>query len=140
MDLAKRAVACKRWRWMVGAESAGGLRVSDIDSHGVPCAWTFTNGENFAKHQSGYGTPGWCADIWSVQVPNLADPATRGCLLALVREAWGAPLGQASPAIARDQQHSDEWIFYTNLYPSGDPRFHASTEAGCLVAALEAAP
>ena len=38
----------------------------------------------------------WGADLlfrWSndVDVPDLRDPATLGCLLALVREAWGDP-------------------------------------------------
>jgi hypothetical protein len=60
--LAKRAVACRGWRWMPGMRVLGGDRITErtlaID-HGC--------------------------------LPDLTDAATMGCLLALVREAWNDP-------------------------------------------------
>jgi hypothetical protein len=58
-------------------------------------------------------------------LPDLTDPAMLGCLLALVREAWGAE----KEACEWSHVH-DQWSF---LGETGD------TEAEALVAALEAA-
>lgn len=64
-------------------------------------------------------------------LPDLSDPATLGCLLALVREAW-----------------SDDRVscFYSSTIcawvvkvPSGDIYEDYASEGGALVAALEAA-
>lgn len=74
---------------------------------------------------------------WSndVDVPDLRDPATLGCVLALVREAWGDP-------------HASVW-YDSEYWQSGNRwSWHAKeqslvdydTEADALVAALEAAP
>jgi hypothetical protein len=73
--------------------------------------------------------------------PDLTDPATIGCLLALVRDAWGDPL------LAVHCQVPGEW----DLVRPGDfhpenvcyvdgPMIDGETEAEALVAALEAAP
>jgi hypothetical protein len=65
IDLARRAVACPKWRWMPGMLatrpelSPAGLRV------------TMSN-----------------LPMQSMWLPDFTDPATWGCLLALVREAW----------------------------------------------------
>ena len=70
--LARRAVACKGWRWMAGMralrdgrywQSITDVRVSD------------------PLHDGGY--PGF--------FPDLEDPSTLGCVLALVREALDSP-------------------------------------------------
>lgn len=65
-------------------------------------------------------------------VPDFTDPATVGCLLAAVREAWACPT------------LSVVWCFVP--HPGGDwfvPRIpadaHGETEAEALIAALEAA-
>jgi hypothetical protein len=65
-------------------------------------------------------------------VPDFTDPATVGCLLAAVREAWACPTLSAA------------WCFVP--HPGGDwfvPRIPADayggTEADALIAALEAA-
>jgi len=65
--LARRAVACERWRWtpgMLAVTSNGvvGFRVADSAVVPPTCL---------------------------VGLPDFTDPATVGCLLALVREAWG---------------------------------------------------
>jgi len=95
--LARRAIACRGWRWMPGmlaveqavpgmALSARPVRVDDY--------W----------HEVG---------VW---LPDFDDPATLGCLLALVREATTA---------------------YASL--TFEPGY-LHTEVENLVAALEAAP
>jgi hypothetical protein len=77
------------------------------------------------------------ADGWSVgwriaanASPDLADPATLGCLLALVREAWGA-----EPDI--ESSLHVKVVVWTG---AGWKDFVEATLAEALVAALEAAP
>lgn len=66
-------------------------------------------------------------------LPDLSDPATLGCLLELVREAWGTETAWVEPG------HDGLWEMC--IYVSGAPRLLESyqTEAEALVAALEAA-
>jgi hypothetical protein len=65
--------------------------------------------------------------------PDLTDPATVGCLLALVREAWESPKANLSWVtddecmVVFDPGHAQKFLL-------------ASTEAEALVAALEGAP
>lgn len=60
-ELAERVIKCKHWRWMAGMLSLDtGLRFDE-----------FTD-----------------MDDWEATIPDLNDPATIGCLLSLVREAW----------------------------------------------------
>ena len=73
--------------------------------------------------------------------PDFRDPATLGVLLAMVREAWQAPEGRAVPEVGPFCELYG-WRFAVGRlsdrqYPSGlEAR---ETEAGALVAALEAA-
>ena len=70
---------------------------------------------------------------WSndVDVPDLRDPATLGCVLAMVREAHGRHCyTQACGGYWTVQREDTEHAW-------GD---HCDTEAAALVAALEAAP
>ena len=68
-------------------------------------------------------------------LPDLTDPATLGCLLALVREAWDDPHVYAMRLNVRRQI----WVVHV---PSDRHSIHGEgeTEAEALVAALEAAP
>jgi hypothetical protein len=103
-DLGRRAVACKHWRWLPGMVTVCALRVVD-------------GGADYAiGHRSGATRDGggWYDGDAAGFLPDLSDPATLGCLLALVREAWK---GNVAP-----------------VYPDSD---EALTK---LVAALEAAP
>jgi hypothetical protein len=88
--LARRAVACKGWRWMegMGVVDGDGLknrvtRVEPVDMYGdglevVP--WEMV-------HRLVADS---CCSQWREHgiLPDLTDAATLGCLLALVREAW----------------------------------------------------
>ena len=79
--LSRRAVACKSWRWMPGMSTSNGGRVFAVDEDGS-CRLDFGAEE----------VPFWCTpETMSKMTPCLTDPATLGCLLALVREAWGDP-------------------------------------------------
>lgn len=129
--LARRAVACPRWRWMPGMLDQYDRRVLDVNTGrnlGVPVWWTDAVGGDCYEM---YEDPDRARIEWSDAVPVLSDPATLGCLLALVREAWIEPL-------ARAEGYPDGWRVYVprvsrlvGLGPSEDE---------ALVAALEAAP
>ena len=122
IDLARRAVACKGWRWRPGMrylvprtsplESIAG-RVPDLTR-----GWT--------------RPPGMLSD--------LTDPATLGCLLALVREAWGDPRLVAIYCEAAHPGQSEGWAVQCadNRLPVAGEDYPSEAEA--LVAALEAAP
>ena len=115
LALAREAVACPRWRWMAGMlaflpalHEDRGLR------YRVPDGPTLIDA---APHD------GW--------FPDLNDPATLGCLLALVREAWGCPT-----VYVRWSALEGIWICMIKGYPP----HAADSEAAALVAALLAAP
>jgi hypothetical protein len=101
IELGRRAVACKGWRWMDGMLTDEGWRVRPSD---LP--------------------------LGCVALPDLTDPATLGCLLALVREAHGQTT--LSP-VSRGRRL---WC----LADFGTTALQGETEAELLVAALEAAP
>ena len=72
-------------------------------------------------------------------LPDFTDPATLGCLLALVREAWNDPTVSVSWDAYHghwrvDRDGGDESEHWTVVIATGP------TEAAALVAALEAAP
>lgn len=69
VEIAKRAVACKKWKWLPGMRAVG--------RKGHPEAW-FRVEEKLSK----------LTGDWSKAVPDLSDPATIGCILELVREVW----------------------------------------------------
>jgi hypothetical protein len=72
--LARRAVACRGFRWLPGMLTTEGMRVV------VRC----------------FGDDNEPDD----DIPDLTDPATLGCLLALVREARAVPFLQAENLVA----------------------------------------
>ena len=111
--LAKRAVACRGWRWMPGMRTDLGERVSDDDAQtDAPTNWTD-------------------------DLPDLTDPATLGCLLTLVREAWG----KDDMGAVRIFRHGlRKWCVEHDEDDALVGAFYGPTEAHTLVAALEAAP
>lgn len=118
-DLARRAVACRGWRWMPG------MRYRLSPRH----PW--------CRYEPVTESPPSARS--ALAVPDLSDPATLGCMLARVREAWGAPYAQASPRLTGNPTRATGWVAYLND-DEADRRFRGETEAEALVAALEAAP
>ena len=117
-ELAKRAVACKAWRWMQGMRS--------------------TETTLWCGHSWSDGRRSWEGDTEDA-LPDLTDPATLGCLLHLVREH----LEDNGACLRRDfrsngtERWTCEWlcpkpgVMYYPLLTIG------ATEAETLVEALE---
>jgi hypothetical protein len=118
--LAKRAIACKGWRWLPGMLR---LRVTPPSQRN----YLLREGRELD------GGDTWDYAAWPV-VPDLTDAATIGCLLALVRVAYADPY--ASVWYSSDHNHSgDRWSYYSKAFTFTG---HA-TEAEALVVALESA-
>jgi len=114
-ELGRRAVACKGWRWMPGMRCA----FNEYE------AWEYerlvgpTEGDGFVQASE-------------VAIPDLADAATVGCLLALVQEA-GALIRKLTILPACSSIVVD--------WPDGRlHQYRGTAYADALVAALEAAP
>ena len=113
--LGRQAVGCPAWRWMPGMVAV------------VPSAHNGATGHTMRLNESqikGKLRP----DLY----PDLTDPATLGCLLALVREAHGEPTAfvERHPIGAPWQVHTVDG----GIFAQGE------SEAAALVAALMAAP
>ena len=131
IDLARRAVACKGWRWMPGMLEVDGARSNGEQYDGS--VWVDYCGGGYEP------VAGW--------IPDLTDPATLGCLLALVREAAEPERAPGDwPMVCTYQNAAKKWGVGAWLNESGKATFAAlvlptyDTEAAALVAALEAAP
>jgi hypothetical protein len=106
--LGRRLVACKHFRPMRGMRDLQGRTWDEA------LLWRWSN---------------------EFDVPDLSDPATLGCVLALVRDTYGRANGQAR------RWSLDGWYWHADY---ADTNVSAKrlylTEAEALVAALEAAP
>jgi hypothetical protein len=136
IELGKRAVACRGWKWMPGMRTLDAMRViHDPDRWpDRPCAiregsWVDT------------APPRPLGD----DLPDLSDPATLGCLLALVREAYrdASKLWDGHVEVRRDHRI----LFFVVSFrhdASGalveDTLTTGGTEAEALVASLESVP
>ncbi len=108
--LAERAVACAAWRWMPGMR------------------WTV--GADWGRLLDEQDR------VLAGALPDLDDPATRGCLLALVRQAWPdhpvAPRREPAPLGYKPWRaltvRGEQWTGYV-----------ADSEQELLVLILEAA-
>lgn len=118
-ELGRRALACSRWRWMSGM-----LGLSNKDS----ARSILIRVVNPPMDDT--------SECW----PDLSDPATLGCLLALVREAWG---NYTSVSV----NISGFWAVNGACILKGHAKGNTinlgiwkATELDALVSALEAAP
>ncbi len=145
-ELGRRAVACKHWRWMPGMLTLKGLndtawRVLEKPKrkmHGL----IITDSDAIVVCNRGE-QPG---------VPNLSDPATLGCLLTLVREAWPDEWHEFIVPIFDGFSHWRVGCLDLQRLPGAPqlivpinqetmkPLVWAHSEAEALVIALEAAP
>ena len=151
--LSRRVVACKGWRWLPGTLRLRATPPSRRD------------------HLLREGRVPDCGDPWVYEdwpvIPDVTDAATLGCLLALVREAWGDPFGflenqgpnepwndlkleiierdcvlglQARPAGLLPPGCA-QWIYHPHGALADPVEMPVGdTEAEALVAALESAP
>ena len=110
-ELARRAVACRHWRWMPG------MLWLLIDEDGVCYNCDRVTQANL---------------VFSDALPDLTDPCTLGALLGLVREAWGDPTLHVWCS-----RQLGLWVVSASGQEIG---VEETTEAEALVAALEAAP
>lgn len=134
LDLGRRAVACRGFRWMPGMLTQHGERVIGV-AHGAGCLLVVdvSGGDRTATETK---IVRW--DDGGPRVPDLSDPATSGCLLALVREAWGDRAVHAEAC--QFDACSGMWHVYRFVRGIEENIANGATEAEALVAALEAAP
>lgn len=127
--LARRAVACPEFRWMRGM-----LCLTDEDGYAARILSVGLTGKTSETADSydggGIITRGHIRDE---ALPDLDDPATLGCLLALVREAWGVIL-------VSDNESGTGWVVVAgDCGAKTSVTTSAETLAEALIAALEAA-
>lgn len=130
-DLAKRAVAAG-WRWMPGTADTMGWRVIRADAESI--TWTVVLHGRCLERTTSLSP---ASALFGVTLPDLTDEATRGCLLALVRETHGDPNIAVAPT-ELTQNHSG--VVAWGAFPTvGSPLAFGDTETEALVSALEVA-
>lgn len=137
IDLGRCAVACPRWRWLKGTL---GQRRDDFGrswARVLSLCGGSVRYEETGEH--GRYTPTVDGSSFSAaHIPDLRDPATLGCLLALVEEAHGFPVCAYQPRIS----HGHGWLV-ESVHDHGERLATdkiCETRAEALVRALETAP
>ena len=124
--LARRAVACKGWRWMAGMRVARPKVFGRVLDEGAPFIVARFDGPTV----DGGGL--YDGLIPPDMLPDLEDPATLGCLPALLRDVWGLPDIHTVP-------HDDDGTVWTVEHAGGPLTMPLPFEAA-LISALESAP
>ena len=154
IELGRRAVACAGWRWMPGmlamcaprwwADTWSDMRIVRVllDDSKIEYAKPYDKSVGLGGSYITTRTLHPC-EWW---FPDLRDPATLGCVLALVREACEPERAPGDwPMVCTYQNAAKKWGVGAWLNESGKATFAAlvlptyDTEAAALVAALEAA-
>lgn len=136
-ELAERFVACERWRWMPGMRCThrwtGGIRVL-VEENGE-------QSESYVVLPDADGNAVMTIDECGIMgcfpdadssypfLPDVNDPATLGCILALVREATG-------DRRIHCRARANVYRVYSGVSPVGR---WVESEAEALLLALEAA-
>ncbi len=145
MTLASRAVACRGWRWMPGMRAV--RAADDLEpkrllhgTEGPLLVWPV----GFEERD---GTSCLRVEWPGAYLPDLTDPATLGCLLAVVRRVWRDPRLSTRcraplqvPGDERSGFASGPWDVVSSSANVTVAFASGATEAEALVAALEAAP
>ena len=127
-ELARRAVACKGWRWMPGMLTTAGRQVVSkpfdkllLNNTLAPAVWV--------------ADPDRQMRLALVEglLPDFSDDATTLLVLPLVREAWSCP---TVCVVHEGSGHPDPWAVRARR---GEALGIGVIEAEALVLALEAA-
>lgn len=130
-DLSRRAIACAVWEWLPGMCAT---------LPGSSDRWTVSLSRADAC---------WVEEVAPAAIPDLCDPATLGCLLWLVREAWEDP--EALACGPQSYAGNGAWAVTLSvsgaMQPGRDAEYEklgvvgrGASEAEALVVALEGAP
>jgi len=117
IDLGIKAIKAKEWRWMSGMKTLTGSRVLDIEKD-TGMILAYNDREPLSR-----------LDI-ATTTPDLSDPATLGCLLALVRRIHGKDIYTS--------ERGGRWLVaYDRIEDVAYVISRGPTEATVLLAALE---
>lgn len=127
--LSRRAVVCRGWTWGPGMLDLFGRRVMHVWPDDLWIHWSHI--------------PESCVVRDADALPDLTDAATIGCLLALVRTAWGCAV-ITSPEYGYDDEEARQGPNVIGWRAVETERWmtvgEGASEAEALVAALEGAP
>jgi hypothetical protein len=122
--MGERFTALKNWEWMEGMLTLRRERILEVRKFTVTkdtskVLWTLDTGDHCALHQiETHWEERWYdveqerqgQQVVNPPVPDLSDPATRGCLFAHVAELWAIPGLHLGPIPSKaDDQEDVTW-------------------------------
>jgi len=147
-ELATRAAACKHWRWMPGMRviyKADGICRFRLLWDYETCMYMSIEDGPFEEARPMTWIRKKHYSVTRDCMPDFDDPATLGCLLALVRQAYGCMMyvrwwDNPQPDMSGQSRARCEVVDTLGRNRLAGARAYYSSEAEALVAALEAAP